>query len=124
MYITLFPITPQSKQPRPSSSSASSSLPHCYTSVFISVPGLCLGNPHSCSSLLQGPSELSFLTSSLPLVNPGSCVHLRLCHKIDTIQTLFTYLALFSLHLHYKKLYYYPKSSQQKEDFFSYIHMR
>ena len=122
MYITLFPITPQSKQPRPSSSSASSSLPHCYTSIFISVPALCLGNPHCCSSVLQGPSGLSFITSSLPFVNTSSCVHLWMCLKIDIIHSLTILLYFHSTYTIKNYLITLRVLNKRRILFFSYLY--
>ena len=85
------------------------------------------GDGTGCPSSLPGKPSLLLICPSrsfrvvLHNILSTICQHQLLCASMNVSQNryhpLFNHLALFSFHLHYKKLSYYPKSSQQKEDF-------
>ena len=94
--------------------------------LFLSAPLLHI-HIYLCPSSLPGKPSLLLICPSrsfrvvLHNILSTICQHQLLCASMNVSQNryhpLFNHLALFSFHLHYKKLSYYPKSSQQKEDF-------
>lgn len=88
IHMTLFPVILQGRQSTPSSSSfASFSSPYFYTLMLISVPGLCLENPHSIHLSFRVIQSLLLIILS-NICYPISGLYSWIVSKIDTIQSL------------------------------------